>query len=396
MSETPFKIAIPDDRLALLQKKLELTIFPDELEDAGRDYGSPLADIKRLAAHWRSGFDWRKQEAALNADLPQFTRDIAVDGHGTLNVHYVHVRSAKAGAIPLLFVHGWPGSFIEARKIAPLLAEGAEGQPSFHVVALSLPGFGFSEQPHKRGFAIPQYGEVAHKLMLALGYETYVTQGGDWGAGITRYMSLAYGVKHVKAWHTNMPTSFGPDPPNVQLTPEEQEQAKLGVQWREKEGAYLRLQSTKPQTLGYGMTDSPVGLLAWIYEKLVSWTHNYPWTDDEVLTWISIYWFSRAGPTASFRIYYESFSAIAKAAAAGQALPPPSSIPLGFTILPGEIVISPKPIRDLLGNVVFEEKHDKGGHFAAYEVPEILVGDLRKMYAKGGPAYGVVEGKDGY
>ena len=106
MSETPFKIAIPDDRLALLQKKLELTIFPDELEDAGRDYGSPLADIKRLVAHWRSGFDWRKQEAALNADLPQFTRDIAVDGHGTLNVHYVHVRSAKASAIPLLFVHG--------------------------------------------------------------------------------------------------------------------------------------------------------------------------------------------------------------------------------------------------------------------------------------------------
>ncbi|KAL1747966.1 Alpha/Beta hydrolase protein [Schizophyllum fasciatum] len=390
MSETPFKIAIPDDRLALLQKKLELTIFPDELEDVGRDYGTPLADVKRLVAHWRNGFDWRAQEAALNADLPQFTRDIDVEGHGTLNIHYVHMRSARPGAIPLCFVHGWPGSFIEARKLAPLLTESVDGQPSFHVVVLSLPGYGFSEQPRQRGFGIPQYGEVANKLMLALGYDTYVTQGGDWGSAITRYMATAYGQKHVKAWHTNMPVSFGPEDPSVKLSAEEQEQAKKALVWREKESAYMRLQATKPQTLGYGMSDSPAGLLAWIFEKLVSWTDHYPWTDDEVLTWISIYWFSRAGPTASFRIYYEVFGAAPK-----QPLEK-SPIPLGTTILPGEIIISPKPLRDLLGNIVYEGIHDKGGHFAAYEVPSTLAEDLLKMFAKGGPAYGVVEGKDGY
>ncbi|KAL1662065.1 Alpha/Beta hydrolase protein [Schizophyllum commune] len=394
MSETPFKIAIPDDRLALLQKKLELTIFPDELEGAGRDYGTPLSDVQRLAERWRNGlvtngrdgFDWRAQEAALNADLPQFTRDIDVEGHGTLNIHYVHLKSAQPGAIPLCFVHGWPGSFIEVRKLGPLLTQGVEAQPSFHVVAMSLPGYGFSEQPRKRGFGIPQYAEVAHKLMLALGYDSYVAQGGDWGSRITHEMSKAYGEKHVKAWHTNMPHVFNNEIQAElysQLSPEDKELVKKADHWRANEAGYNLLQSTKPQTLGYGMSDSPVGLLAWIYEKLVTWTDNYPWTDDEVLTWVSIYWFSRAGPTASFRIYYEKTHA-----------PPVSNerspIPLGFSIFPAEIVLAPKPLRDLLGNVVFEGIHDRGGHFAAYEVPELLAGDLRKLFVKGGPAYGVI------
>ncbi|KAL1747954.1 Alpha/Beta hydrolase protein [Schizophyllum fasciatum] len=391
MSETPFTIAIPGDRLALLQQKLALTIFPDELEGAGRDYGTPLADIKRLAARWQTGFDWRAHEVALNAELPQFTRDIAVEGHGTLNVHYVHLRSEQPGAIPLCFVHGWPGSFIEVRKLGPLLAKGEEGQPSFHVVALSLPGYGFSEQPRKRGFGIPQYAEVAHKLMLALGYDEYVAQGGDWGARITHQMSKAYGGKHVKAWHTNMPHSFNRDiPPETlaTLSPEDQEIVRKYHQWRAHEAGYNLLQSTKPQTLGYSMGDSPVGLLAWIYEKLVSWTDSYPWTDDEVLAWVSIYWFSRAGPTASFRIYYENFHATPLANEA-------SPIPLGFSIFPKEIVLAPKSLRDLLGKVVQEELHDRGGHFAAYEVPGLLGADLRKMFGKGGPAYGVVQGKTG-
>ncbi|KAL1676600.1 Alpha/Beta hydrolase protein [Schizophyllum commune] len=391
MSETPFKIAISDERLALLKTKLDLTIFPDELEDSGRDYGVPLADIKRLVEYWRTGFNWRAQEAALNAELPQFTRDIDVDGFGTLNIHYVHKRSARAGAIPLYFVHGWPGSFLEVRKVAPLLTEGAEGQPAFHVVALSLPGFGFSEQPHKRGFSIQQYTEVAHKLMLALGYDEYVAQGGDWGARISHQLSKTYGGKHVKAWHTNMPHYFKPDiPANITLTPEEQEMRKQDQQFRAKEAGYYAVQGTKPQTLGYAMTDSPAGLLAWIYEKLVTWTDSYPWTDDEVLTWISLYWLSRAGPTSSFRIYYENLH-----------VPPlqdeASPIPLGFSFFPKELIPTPKPLRDLLGNVVFEsEMHDRGGHFAAYEVPELLVGDIRKMFGKGGPSHGVVQGKDGY
>ncbi|KAJ8095148.1 hypothetical protein PM082_010370 [Marasmius tenuissimus] len=160
-----YKISVPDESIALLRKKLELTRLPDELDDAGRDYGVPLADIKRLISRWKDGYDWRKHEKALNDELPQFTRDIEVDGFGVLNIHYVHKESESKSAIPLLFTHGWPGSFIEVRKILPLLTSGT---PSFHVVAIGQPGYGFSEAPRKKGFSIPQYAELGHKLMLAL------------------------------------------------------------------------------------------------------------------------------------------------------------------------------------------------------------------------------------
>ncbi|PBK59211.1 alpha/beta-hydrolase [Armillaria solidipes] len=171
--ESPFRISIPKERLDLLQQKLALVTFPDELEDSGTKYGVPLKDIRRLVARWKDGFDWRAQEAALNAELPQFTRDIDVESFGVLNIHYVHKKSEVEGAVPLLFVHGWPGSFIEVRKILPLLAASSPEYPSFHVVALSLPGYGFSEASKKQNFRIAQYAEVAHKLMLALGYNEY-------------------------------------------------------------------------------------------------------------------------------------------------------------------------------------------------------------------------------
>ena len=177
-SEVSFSIAVPDEHLSTLQQKLALTTFPDELEDAGRDYGAPLADIRRLVSRWKDGYDWRKHEAQLNAELPQFTRDIEVEGHGTLNIHYVHKKSEVVDAIPLLFVHGCesnnfdtyvllilshslgPGTFLEVRKILPLLVQADAEHPSFHVVALGLPGFGFSEAPKKPGFELPQFAEV--------------------------------------------------------------------------------------------------------------------------------------------------------------------------------------------------------------------------------------------
>ncbi|KAG6836587.1 hypothetical protein H0H93_006330 [Arthromyces matolae] len=158
--ESSFTISIPDSMLDLLNRKLDLTNVPDELEDAGSDYGVPLSDIQRLLNFWKNGYNWRKHEAALNNELPQFTRDIIVDGFGTLNIHYVHKRSAVEPAIPLLFVHGWPGSFLEVRKILPLLVDAPPEHPNFHVVALSLPGFGFSEAPTKKGFTLDQYAEA--------------------------------------------------------------------------------------------------------------------------------------------------------------------------------------------------------------------------------------------
>ncbi|KAJ6471629.1 Alpha/Beta hydrolase protein [Mycena vitilis] len=408
MTETPFRISVSDEQLNSLKQRLELTTFPDELVDAGWSYGAPLADVKRLVARWKDGYDWRKHEALLNAELPQFTRDITVDGFGALNIHYVHRRSELETAIPLLFVHGWPGSFIEARKLAPLLTAVHPDQPSFHVVALSLPGYGFSEAPTKKGFQLSQYAEVCNKLMLALGYSEYVTQGGDWGSMITRRVAHVYGGKHSKAWHTNFPVV---GPPEFSLNPwrlftsvsmifqllwlsageraglrRSQDLALTGL-------GYLRLQTTKPQTLGYSLTDSPAGLLAWIYEKLVGWTDKYPWDDDEVLTWISIFWFSRAGPAASLRIYYEVSSENALVPNINDVHP---TIPHGLSFFPGEMINLPRSWLRRTGNVVFESEHTMGGHFAAHEVPELLAADLRKMFAHGGPAYGAVPGRTGY
>ncbi|CAK5270377.1 unnamed protein product [Mycena citricolor] len=398
MSEAPYTIAVPDDTLASLHQKLKAARFPDELEDAGRDYGAPLGDIKRLVSRWIDGYDWRKHEAALNAELPQFTRDIAVDGHGTLNIHYVHKKSAVQGAIPLLFVHGWPGSFFEARKIVPLLVAGSDEHPSFHVVAMSLPGYGFSEAPKKKGFAIEQFAEVGNKLMLALGYNEYVTQGGDWGYFITRVIAKRYGHEHAKAWHTNFPLGRPPTPYSEEGLTEQEKAGLERLKWFNGRGmGYYAEQSTRPQTVGYALADSPVALLAWIYEKLVDWTDKYPWDDDEVLTWISVYWFSRAGPAASVRIYYEfsegTSDGVRKDIYTAAEYP---TIPLGMSHFPAELAIFPVSWTEVSGNVVYRKIHNHGGHFAAYEAPESLLGDLHAMFKKGGPAFDVVKGHSGY
>ncbi|VDB86668.1 unnamed protein product [Peniophora sp. CBMAI 1063] len=398
MAEKPFAISVPDCQLELLQKKLELTRLPDELEGAGWDYGAPRADIERLLRRWKSGYDWRTEEAALNKELPMFTRDISVEGHGALNVHYVHQKSTTAGAIPLLFVHGWPGSFIEVRKILPLLVTpNNPDAPAFHVVALGLPGYGFSEAPKKPGFGPKQMAEVGHKLMLALRYDEYVCQGGDWGCLITMIIASIYGPKHAKAWHTNMPDLEMKRPDDISQYNERDRAAINRLEDFLKTGSgYMAIQSTKPQTLGYSLSDSPVGLLAWIYEKLVAWTDAYSWNEDEVLTWISIYWFSRAGPTASTRLYYEAM-------AGGSSSEPGAlfnvfkvNVPIGLSFFPREISTPPESYVPPHGQVVQSVRHERGGHFAAYEVPDLLVGDLRKMFGKEGKAYGVVKKNDGY
>ncbi|KAG2065320.1 alpha/beta-hydrolase [Suillus decipiens] len=396
-SETPFQINISDEKLSTLRTKLELATFPDELQDAGWKYGSPLVDVKRLTERWRNQYDWRKYEKDINEKLPMFTRDIDVDGFDTLNIHYVHKKSETVDAIPLLFCHGWPGSFWEVTKILPLLTASAPEHPSFHVVALSLPGYGFSEAPRKQGFGLNQYAEVAHKLMIALGYNEYVTQGGDWGCFIIRKMASVYGGRHHKAWHTNMPDQST----DLEIAPvflvflitSWSTKEKAGIErtkWFLTKGqGYFAQQSTQPQTLGYGLTDSPVGLLAWIYEKLVLCTDNYNWTDDEVLTWISLYWFSRAGPAASLRIYFELREDC-------EDMGRDPTIPMGTSYFPKELIILPAAWVRKSNNVVFESHHKSGGHFAATERPEELVQDLRKMFAKGSPAFAIVPGRSGY
>ncbi|TFK20416.1 alpha/beta-hydrolase [Coprinopsis marcescibilis] len=400
--EQPFTLNVPQDELKSLQVKLQLTRLPDELEFAGHGYGMPLKDIERLLARWRDGFDWRKHESQLNAELPQFIRKIEVEGFGELDIHYVHKQSRLDTAIPLLFIHGWPGSFIEVRKILPLLTEPSEDFPYFHVAAISLPGFGFSSAPTKKGFHLDQYAEVCHKLMLALGYNEYVVQGGDWGFYVGRRIANLYGKTHCKAWHTNFPRNINSlSPPSfwtnplsylknliTPLTQEERAGLEHSKKFQKDGRGYSVLQATRPQTLGYLLGDSPVGLLAWIYEKLVSWSDNYPWEDDEVLTWVSIYWFSRSGPASSLRIYYEATRGPGRTAEESQ-------IPLGYSIFPKELYRP--PTRWLWErNLVFTSEHDEGGHFAAHEKPRMLVGDLRRMFGREGPAFGVVAKCSGY
>ncbi|KAJ7859303.1 Alpha/Beta hydrolase protein [Mycena olivaceomarginata] len=353
MTELPFNISVSSEQLDALKQRLALTRFPDELDDAGWAYGAPLTDIKRLVARWQDGYDWRKHEALLNAELPQFTRDIVVDGFGTLNVHYVHKRSALETAIPLLFVHGY---------YTPLLTVVQPDRPSFH---------------------------VCNKLMISLGYDEYVTQGGDWGSMITRKIATVYGGQAQQSMAHQLP-SVCVNLSSLNLAQQTTEKLACSApkRFRNTGLGYLRLQSTKPQTIGYSVS----GFAGWAprvdLRETCCMDRQYPWDDDEILTWISIYWFSRAGPAATQRIYYEVASENAIIPSVHGVAP---TIPSG----PFLSFLESCWVRRT-GNVVFEGEHPMGGHFAAHETPELLVADLRKMFGRGGPAYGVVPGRVGY
>ncbi|PQE07181.1 Epoxide hydrolase protein [Rutstroemia sp. NJR-2017a BVV2] len=434
----PFKIDIPDASLERLHKKLELADFPEEPE-AGPDYGATVSDVKRLAAYWKDGFDWKKQEAKLN-ELPHFKTMVEVDGFGELDMHFLHQKSNVPGAIPLLLWNSGPGSFLEVTHLLPLLKDSVDG-PSFHRVYRkedSEPGDirycgafspklwlqlrhvkgtylthplvllkGEPTNTSKKGFAIPHYAASLHKIMLALGYNEYVTQGGDWGFFITRALAHLYPT-HVKALHTNWPYAPFPSIKSSPLlaavsmikhglgfytTREASDIARAKETAKGQETGYLPLLSTKPLTLSFSLNDSPVGLLAFIYEKLACWTDVYEWTDDEILTWISIYYFSTAGPGAAAYIYKE---------ARDDKVWPLRRFqnwvrqPLGFRYFPRELASLPKGWLAGMGTVVLVGESEKGGHFGAWEFPEDIVEDLKKMFGKGGGAFGLVEGKSGY
>ncbi|ESZ97174.1 putative epoxide hydrolase [Sclerotinia borealis F-4128] len=391
MPPQPFQISIPQERIDILKTKLSLAEFPDELPDVQWDMGVPLQDMKRLTKAWEA-WDWNVVEEKLNR-IPQFTTGVQVDGYGELDVHFVWQRR--------------PGSFMEVLHLLPLLQQ--PGGPAFHIVAPSLPNYGFSEGVNKRGFALAQYAETCHKLMLQLGYDEYVTQGGDWGTYITRAIGKLY-PQHCKASHINM---IRGKPPTITQNPiltlqhasfpysQTERDGFARTKWFAEEGrGYFIEQSTKPQTLAYALHDSPTALLAWIYEKLHDWTDSYPWTDDEIFTWVSIYYFSRAGPGAAHRIYYE----------VEHTVPGPGNVTrddvetyipgvkLGLSFNPKELSVLPKSWGRTLGEVVFECDNDEegGGHFYAHERPELLARDLRSMFGRGGGAFAVCKGRDGY
>nr|POF17601.1 putative epoxide hydrolase [Quercus suber] len=391
MSVESYTVSVREQAIQELQQRLSSAKLPTQLNgpDAWQ-FGTPLEEIKRLAGYWKDGFDWRKAEAKINA-LPNFMTTISVDNFGDLDIHFVHQASSNPAAVPLLFCHGWPGSFLEVSKLLPLL------RADFHVVAPSLPNFGFSSGVVKAGFGLGQYAETCNKLMLKLGYDTYATQAGDWGFSVTRALGLLY-PQHVKVSHLNLILAQAPDPTKHPLlaakhaatpyTPRE-EACLARNKWFEESGfGYNLLQSTKPQTIGFALADSPTALLAWIYEKLHDWTDSYPWTDDEILTWVSIYWFSTAGPAASARIYYEAQSPAAKAdenaVTRYQLMGYIPHVKLGLAHFPKEIFCVPKVWGETLGEVVLQSEHERGGHFAAWESPGEIAKDLKAMLAEGG------------
>ncbi|TKX22306.1 epoxide hydrolase-like protein 2 [Elsinoe australis] len=405
----PYTISVPNSSVEDLKTRLSLARFPDELDDAGWDYGSPLAEVKRLTAYWKDQFKWRKVESELNK-LPQFHTTITVPGFSPIDLHFLHQRSSDPDSIPLLFCHGWPGSYLEATKLLEPLTN-STASPSFHLVAPSLPNYAWSSGIKTRGFGLSQYATACHLLMQSLGYTRYVTQGGDWGFYITRTMSLLY-PESCLATHINMIRAFPPSLSTHPLlalshaTTPYTEFEKRGLErsdWFANEGSgYKVLQCTKPQTPGYGVTDSPVGLLAWILEKLHDWTDAYPWTDEEVCTWVSVYWFGRAGPAASFRIYYEATHDSVGAGEGGKDGGLPftkrertqewigGGVKVGLCYAPKELSIVPRAWAGTLGEMVFVGQHESGGHFLAHERPEAIAGDLREMFGRGGPCKEVV------
>ncbi|CCG81537.1 Epoxide hydrolase [Taphrina deformans PYCC 5710] len=382
-SAKPFKIDVSDDVLKSIKSKLEDARFPRELDlpsDQKWSYGAPLDTVKTLVSYWKDSFEWRDIESRLN-EMPQFTADVSAPGQETINVHFVHKRSPRPDAIPFLFVHGWPGNFTEVEKMLPLLTEPEDGKQAYHVVAPSLPGFTFSSMPTKPGFDLYAIAATFNQLMLDLGYATYIGQGGDWGSFVCRLLAAEH-PDHCMAIHVNMfvtppPSKYNPFEVVKYLvggySALELEHLKQTQHFNETETGYQAIQGSKPQTLNYALTDSPVGMLAWIREKLETWTDEYPWTSDEILTWVMLYYVNAQPAT---HIYKENVRSRARMVRAH------ISNPVGVSIFPKELYKVPRSWAERVAHIISWSVHDRGGHFAAHETPEVLVADVQEFVAK--------------
>jgi epoxide hydrolase len=327
--------------------------------------------VRELAGYWRTSYDWRVHERRLNS-FPQFTTEI--DGQ---TVHFLHVRSAEAGALPLIMTHGWPGSVVEFMEvIGPLTDPGAHGgdpRDAFHMVVPSIPGFGFSGPTRERGWNVNRIARAWDELMRRLGYSRYGAQGGDWGSGISRELGIIV-PEHVIGVHLNMlsPYVSGEAP---ELDAQDRERVERLQRFRLTGSGYGAIQSTRPQTVGYGLTDSPAGQLAWIAEKFGEWTDGglTAVDRDQMLTNISVYWLTRTAGSSA-RLYYEA----ARSRSWGP--PVPSTAPTGVAVFPEEIAAPVRRLAEQSNNIVHWSEFDRGGHFAAMEEPDLLVGDVRAFF----------------
>jgi microsomal epoxide hydrolase len=376
----PFRIDIPEEQLDDLRQRLANTRWPTELPDVGWRRGVPLAYLRELVEYWRTDYDWRAAEAALN-EYPQFTTEI--DG---ANVHFLHVRSPEPDATPLLLTHGWPGSVAEfVDVIGPLTdpaAHGGDPADAFHLVIPSIPGYGFSGPTRETGWGVDRIARAWAELMRRLGYDRYCAQGGDVGAVISVDLGRT-DPEHVLGVHVNMLITVPSADPADVAGLSESDLARLGrlARYDEELSGYMRLQSTRPQTLAYGLTDSPVGQLAWIVEKFKDWTDSTNVPEDavdrdKILTNVMIYWLT-ATAGSSAQLYYEG-AALLKAIFTHAGDPPPLRMPVGVAVFPHDIFV---PIRRLAERDVPSITHwtefDRGGHFAALEQPGLFVDDVR-------------------
>jgi pimeloyl-ACP methyl ester carboxylesterase len=375
----PYRIAVAQEAVDDLHDRLARTRWPDELPGVGRSRGAPLSYLRELAEYWHTGYDWRAAEAKLNA-FPQFSTEI--DGQP---IHFLHVRSPEPDALPLVITHGYPSSIVEfVDLIGPLTdprAHGGDPADAFHVVAPSVPGFGFSVPLRAAGWDIPRSASAFAELMRRLGYDRYGAHGGDIGAGVSDRLGSTQ-PDHVVGVHAlTDPTSFiilGAEIPidTSGLSAAEREQVeRLQQHFQGELKGYLHLQSTRPQTLAYALTDSPVGQLAWIVDSFMEWTNPSAELDDAVdrdllLTNVSIYWFTRSGASAA-QVLYESAHSTAEWIA-------PSGVPHGMAVFNADPIL--RRLLDPEHAVAHWSEFARGGHFAALEAPDLLVGDLRAFF----------------
>ena len=373
----PFTIEIPQRDLDDLRERLARTRWPDELPGVGWERGVPRRYLRELAEHWRTAYDWRRHEARLNG-LPQFTTEI--DGTG---LHFVHVRSPEANALPLLLLHGWPGSIVEFLDlVGPLTdpaAHGAEGADAFHLVIPSLPGFGLSGPTREVGWSARRMAEALAELMRRLGYGRYGAQGGDLGAMVAPQLGIV-DAEHVVGLHVNAATfgfmPLGPvDPSDLEaLTPAERARLDRLAERRREGNAYLELLGSRPQTIAYALTDSPVGQLAWIVEKLHEWSEAVERPEevferDLLLTNVMLYWLTGTAGSSG-RVYYENLH--------HGVWGPPSRVPTGVAVFARDIAV--RRFAERSNRIVHWSEFDRGGHFAALEAPDLLVADVRAFF----------------
>lgn len=371
---TPFTIAVPQADLDDLRRRIAATRYPEHETGAGWDQGIPLDIVRDFAAYWGSDYDWRRCEAKLNA-LPNFK--IAMDG---VDIHFLHVRSPHANARPLLMTHGWPGSILEFMQVIEPLTQperhGGRADQAFHLVIPSLPGYGFSGKPATAGWGLDKIAGHWDDLMLALGYSRYFAQGGDWGSAVTTRIAQQ-NLGHCAAAHVNL--AIAPPDAQAMQNPDARDQEALAryQHYSSQENGYAQIQSTRPQTLGYGLADSAVGQMAWILEKFRGWTglggasEMARFDRDALLDNISLYWLTNSG-TSSARLYWESF---------GDFGVDRVDLPYGASIFANEIVKPPRRWAEkVYRNIIYWNELDRGGHFAAFEVPDLFVAEVRACF----------------